>query len=140
MIKASHEVIQPTSSQSFLVRKFDSSAFEAPYHFHNEYELTYILKGSGKRYAGSHMEDFTTGDLVLLGPKLPHCWKLDLEKDQNGAGAIVIQFNEAFLGDGFFSKAEMLQIKKLLQKSVCGISFGPFIQDAVNSEVIGLCE
>src|ERR1700734_3628031 len=76
MIKASYEVVQPITGQSFLFRKFDNSAFDAPYHFHPEYELTYILDGSGKRYVGSHMEDFGPGDLVLLGPNLPHCWKL----------------------------------------------------------------
>src|SRR5436309_823472 len=108
MIKASYEILQPASSnQSFLFRKFDSSAFDAPYHFHEEYELTYILRGDGKRYIGSHMEDFIAGDLVLLGPNLPHCWKLDHNKDQRDAGAIVIQFNAAFLGNHFFDKTEM---------------------------------
>jgi AraC-like DNA-binding protein len=132
MIKASHEILQPASnSQSFLLRKFDSSAFNAPYHFHEEYELTYILQGYGKRYIGSHMEDFTAGDLVLLGPNLPHCWKLDYEKDQKEAGAIVIQFSAAFLGDHFFDKTEMRHIKKLLQKSVCGIRFNQEIQTSV---------
>ena len=118
MIKASYEVLQPTNTQSFLVRKFDKLAFDAPYHFHEEYELTCILNGSGKRYVGSHMEDFVTGDLVLLGPNLPHCWKLE-GKDvlPSDAGAIVIQFNDAFLGDDFFNKAELQPIKKLFQKS-----------------------
>ncbi len=31
MIKASFEVIQPANGQSFLFRKFDKTAFEAPY-------------------------------------------------------------------------------------------------------------
>ena len=79
MIKASYEVLQPASGHSFLIRKFDKIAFDAPYHFHEEYELTYILHGRGKRYVGSHMEDFTSGDLVLLGPNLPHCWKLEAD-------------------------------------------------------------
>ena len=59
------------------VRKFGKSAFDAPYHFHEEFELTYIVHGSGKRYVGSHMEDFSSGDLVMLGSNLPHCWKLE---------------------------------------------------------------
>ena len=83
MIKASYEVLQPASGHSFIIRKFDKSAFEAPYHFHEEYELTYILHGSGKRYVGSHMENFSTGDLVLLGANLPHSRKLDTYEDRN---------------------------------------------------------
>ena len=58
MIKASYEILQPASGHSFLIRKFGKTAFDAPYHFHEEYELTYILHGRGKRYVGSHMERF----------------------------------------------------------------------------------
>jgi len=136
MIKASYEIIQPANGQSFLFRKFDKSAFEAPYHFHPEYELTYILKGSGKRYVGSHMSDFTTGDLVLIGPNLPHCWKLEQEEElQPDASAIVVQFDGAFLGDDFFNKDELQQIKKLFQKSGSGICFNAGTQTGVNKSL-----
>jgi AraC-like DNA-binding protein len=139
MIKASYEILQPVNGQSFLVRKFDVFAFDAPYHFHPEYELTYILQGSGKRYAGSHMDDFTTGDLVLLGPNLPHCWKLEPGKDlQPEAGAIVVQFSAAFLGDSFFNVNELQHIKRLFQKSGCGISFNLHTQAVVNQSMVAL--
>jgi AraC-like DNA-binding protein len=139
MIKASFEIIQPVNGQSFLFRKFDKSAFEAPYHFHPEYELTCILAGTGKRYVGSHMGDFAGGDLVLLGPNLPHCWKLENETgDQASASAIVVQFDGAFLGDDFFNKNELQHIKKLFQKSGCGISFNPRTQTLINQSLLAL--
>ncbi|MDP9048365.1 MAG: AraC family transcriptional regulator, partial [Bacteroidota bacterium] len=124
---------------SFLVRKFDKLAFNAPYHFHPEYELTCILQGSGKRFVGSHMEDFEPGDLVLTGPNLPHCWKLEAEgQNLNQASAIVIQFNASFLGDDFFNKDELLHIKKMFEKSGCGISFHSGTQAAVNQSIVSL--
>jgi AraC-like DNA-binding protein len=133
MIKASYEVLQPASGHSFLLRKFGKTAFDAPYHFHEEYELTYILHGCGKRYVGSHMEDFASGDLVLLGANLPHCWKLEAdESDHKEASAIVIQFSANFLGDDFFNKVELQGIKKLLQKSSSGISFNAETRSIVN--------
>ena len=141
MIKASYEILQPASGQSFLLRRFDSFAFDAPYHFHAEYELTYILEGAGKRYVGSHMENFTSGDLVLIGPNLPHCWKLDPGRDtQNPASAIVIQFDGAFLGDDFFNKNELQHIKRLFQKSGSGISFNGDTQRIVNQSLLALSE
>ncbi len=139
MIKASIEVLQPASGQSFLYRKFDNSAFDAPYHFHPEYELTYIVEGKGKRYAGTHMDDFNAGDLVLLGPNLPHCWKLEPGKEEQlNAGAIVVQFDGAFLGEDFFNKNELQHIKKLFQRSVSGISFNSGAQRAVNQNLVAL--
>ncbi len=149
MLKASYEVLQPAAGHSFLVKSFGERAFTAPYHFHPEYELTLITEGSGKRYVGNHMADFNAGDLVLIGPHLPHCWKLEATgndwrpsgKTPSGktlapagtdllpagtprpAGAIVIQFSPDFLGKEFFSAAELIPIHNLLQNSGCGIQF-----------------
>lgn len=141
MIKASYEVLQPINGLSFLLRKFDSFAFDAPYHFHAEYELTYIPEGAGKRYVGSHMQDFTAGDLVLIGPNLPHCWKLEPGNEtQTPASAIVIQFDGNFLGDEFFNKDELQHIKRLFQKSGSGISFHGDTQKIVNQSLLALSE
>jgi AraC-like DNA-binding protein len=141
MIKASYEVLQPANSQSFLVRTFDKLAFDAPYHFHEEYELTCVINGSGKRYVGSHMDDFVSGDLVLLGPNLPHCWKLEPgEVMPADATAIVIQFNDAFLGDDFFNKFELQQIKRLFQKSASGILFHSDTQEEVKHLLLKLVD
>jgi AraC-like DNA-binding protein len=138
MIKASYEIVQPGNRQSFLARKFDKWAFDGPYHFHPEYELTFITKGTGKRYVGSNMGDFLIDDLVLLGPNLPHCWKLEPPGDQCDAGAIVIQFTANFLGDDFFNKPELQDIKKLFKKAASGISFGGSVQTAVNKKLSAL--
>ncbi|MEO3402575.1 AraC family transcriptional regulator [Mucilaginibacter sp. CAU 1740] len=141
MIKASYEVLQPANTQSFLIRKFDKLAFDAPYHFHEEYELTCVVSGSGKRYVGSHMEDFASGDLVLLGPNLPHCWKLESnEQNLRSASAVVIQFNDAFLGEDFFNKFELQLIKKLFQQAGCGVAFRGEIAKEVNQMLLNLVE
>ncbi|MBO9154443.1 AraC family transcriptional regulator [Chitinophaga sp. GCM10012297] len=121
MIKAAYEVLQPAGNHSFLVRTFGKTGFAAPYHFHPEFELTWIVKGSGKRYAGNNMADFSEGDLVLLGPEVPHCWKL--HPGVKNARSVVIQFTADFLGEGFFSRAELDQIRKLFQRSGSAIQF-----------------
>ena len=141
MIKASFEVLQPGIRQSFIARKFDKWAFDSPYHFHPEYELTSIINASGKRYVGSHMEDYFAGDLVLLGPNLPHCWKLDAANPQNEtAAAIVIQFNGNFLGDDFFNYTELQDIKKLFQRAIGGIRFNGDTQQRINQCLVALID
>ena len=137
MIKASYEILQPGSRHSFLARRFDERAFDSPYHFHPEYELTSIIKGNGKRYVGSHMADFFSGDLVLIGPNLPHCWKLE-DTGESGAGAIVIQFTAGFLGTDFFGIPELKEVKKLLQRSASGISFNGQTQASINNDLASL--
>ena len=121
-MKASFESIQASEHTSFVARKFEEEAFSAPYHFHPEYELTLIVNGTGKRYVGTHMTDYTHGDLVLLGSNLPHCWKTAAPSNEKSI-SIVIQFQKDFLGKDFFALPEMRRILHLLNNSTCGLHF-----------------
>src|SRR5690606_334079 len=122
MSKASLEAIQPLQRDSFLVREFGPEGFAAPFHFHPEYEITYITGGKGKRFVGNNMTGFSPGDLVLIGTNLPHCWKLD-EEANAVAGSMVIQCSPGFMGDPFFHSPGLGLIQKMLSKSAAGIRF-----------------
>ena len=122
-MKPSFESLHTVANTSFLARKFEEKRFSAPYHFHPEYELTLILNGSGKRYVGTHMNDFFPGDFVLLGANLPHCWKTDEFAITGKSSSIVIQFQKDFLGNEFFSMPEMKNMLQLLGRSSYGVQF-----------------
>jgi AraC-like DNA-binding protein len=122
-MKASFESIRASRHNSFIARRFEEHHFSAPYHFHPEYELTLIENGHGKRYVGTHMNDYSPGDLVLLGSNLPHCWKTGPSNAEEKSISIVIQFQKDFLGKDFFMVAEMKRISQLLHKSSSGIQF-----------------
>jgi len=140
MIQPSFEVVNSVSHQSYLLRIFEEEAFISPYHYHPEFELTLITKGSGKRYIGNHMANFDEGDLVFLGGNLPHCWKTDpVNKGMINAGSIVIQFTHDFLGTTFFDKPEMMEIQHLLKRGNHGIEFNksvvPEIEEALRNMI-----
>jgi AraC-like DNA-binding protein/quercetin dioxygenase-like cupin family protein len=104
---------------SFYQTKISVPAFEFKWHYHPEYELTYILKGNGYRVVGNSHEQFSEGDLVLLGSNLPHTWcgKLD---DGAPSEALVIQFSKDFI-EPFLKLNESRSIEKLLELSHRGI-------------------
>lgn len=123
-MKAAFEPLHLVSGNSFHVRKFAERYFSAPYHYHPELELTLILKGEGKRYVGNHLSSYSEGDLVMLGPNLPHCWKSEnVKKGVVNARSLVIQFADDFLGTEFFGKAELAGIRRLLNRSRYGVQF-----------------
>ena len=42
------------------------------WHFHPEYELTYIVAQNGTRRVGNHVGNFEGSDLVFIGSNIPH--------------------------------------------------------------------
>jgi hypothetical protein len=65
----------PYSSDSFVVYERNDPDFAFDLHYHPEYELTLIIKSRGQRLVGDCIADYGPGDLVLLGPNLPHTWR-----------------------------------------------------------------
>ncbi len=110
-------------NQSFICYEIKESSFEFFWHYHPEYELTYIIKGKGKRLVGNVYESFSPGDFVLLGPDIPHTWISDKKRNQN-CQAIVIQFSTKF-AESILQFDELKAIKKVLQKAEKGIQFTP---------------
>ena len=121
-MKPIFESIGSTASTSFLVRRFEEKSFSAPYHFHPENELTLIKSGRGKRYVGTHVDDYYPGDLVLLGGNLPHCWKTENAAEEQSV-SIVVHFHSNFLGTDLFCRPEMQAISQLLNNSHYGLRF-----------------
>jgi len=106
---------------SFYAKHLRVPAFEFKWHYHPEYELTYILKGTGYRVVGNSHAHFSQGDLVLLGSNLPHTWcgKLD---DGAPSEALVIQFSKELI-EPFLKLNEGQSIQKLLELSNRGLCF-----------------
>jgi len=121
-MKPLFEAVSPTSSQSFLVRQFTETRFSAPFHYHPEIELTFIVQGEGKRYIGSNVQQYAAGDFVLVGKNLPHCWKSN-EDSAVDSKSIVIHFLQDFLGPEFLARPELSIIKALFESAANGIFF-----------------
>lgn len=92
--------------------------FTAPWHFHPEFELTYIQRGAGLRHAGDSIEPFAAGDLALLGPNLPHRWE-SVGKVKNSAQALVLQWPAGLLPAG----PEFFHLQTLLNAAQTGLVF-----------------
>jgi len=117
-MKAQYERIERKDFQSFGAYSYEKKEFDTPWHYHPEFELTYITSGRGIRYVGNGFEYFEEDDLVLLGPNLPHCWKNN-GKQQGKSGAIVIHWDNNFLG----SNKEYRAIAELFSKAQFGIKY-----------------
>ncbi len=125
-MKALFEKVDIDKADGIHAFQFEKNHFDMPYHFHPEYELTLILESSGIRYVGNNISDFEPGDLVLLGSRLPHCWKN--ERDHRGPSkSIVIQWSP----DIIHHTPLFDPIRQLLQKAQKGLKLPATSEDAI---------
>lgn len=111
---------------AFLAFERRDPEFPFHWHFHPEFELTLILESCGQRLVGDSVVEYGPGDLVLLGPSVPHTWR---SRPANSTmrklhRAVVVQFRENFLGEGFFALDDLRPVARLLRRSMSGLAFG----------------
>jgi AraC-like DNA-binding protein len=132
----------PVGHFSFNCKQMVIPFLDYPWHYHPDYELTLIEKSEGTRFVGNHIERFKDGDLILLGPNLPHIWKNDeayYEKNSLlRAHCTVIHFKDNSFGETFFQLPEMENVRRLLQKANRGIKVTGKTRDALSAEMIRL--
>jgi AraC-like DNA-binding protein len=121
---------------SISILELDMTCFDGPYHFHPELELTWIRKGSGRRYVGGKVSDYESDDLVLVGANVPHCWQSRKESIPNNAQATVIQFLPKFAGDQFLQLPELNNIQNLLGRVNSGILITGNTQAKIISKIV----
>lgn len=118
---ASFEHVVPVQPLTWKLTALAEPAFESAWHFHHEYELTYIREGHGTRLVGDSVTDYSPGNLTLIGPELPHTYVSTLSDSRHVA--VVVQFRRSFLGEGVFDAPMFAGVSAMLDASSRGLSF-----------------
>lgn len=108
------------------------------WHHHPQFELTLTLNACGQRYVGNDMADFSDGDLVLLGPNLPHTWAASRRPD---AGRPMLAVVLWFAGDSLaplLALPELAAVPALLQRARAGLAFSAACSDRLRPLLLGL--
>lgn len=120
-MKPTYKPVRHSESKLFKVEKQKSNKeFDYPWHYHPEFELTFIISSQGVRYVGNHMENFFEDDFILLGSNLPHCW-INAPELIKPADAVVIYFNPEFIQ--WLNESRFENISALFERSNRGIKF-----------------
>jgi AraC-like DNA-binding protein len=121
-----YEKIFVPHKHSFITRKLEMLPHSHKIHSHENFELNYITSGSGKRIVGNSIMGYAAGDLVLLGPDIPHCWDVLEPGKENTSECIVTHFYEKIISSDFFNIPELEEVVALLKSASYGIWFrGP---------------
>jgi AraC-like DNA-binding protein/quercetin dioxygenase-like cupin family protein len=137
-MKIEFEVIHPDEGSSFRILHNKTNAEDHPwfYHYHPEYEIVCVLFGNGTRHVGNHLDYYQNGDLVFMGPNLPHAG-FGL-KGHGPHEEIVIQVKESVFKQSILSRPEMTAIHALLEKSKYGICFSGEAKEKITKKLMKL--
>jgi AraC-like DNA-binding protein/quercetin dioxygenase-like cupin family protein len=122
-MKIDLEIILPDEGSSFrlLHTKTTAEKFPWQYHYHPEYEIVCVLNGDGTRHVGNHFSTYENGDLVLMGPNLPHS---GFGLNAHGIHEeIVVQIKDEVFKESILTRPEMNDISLLLEKAKYGLWF-----------------
>ncbi|WP_262247903.1 AraC family transcriptional regulator [Parapedobacter soli] len=112
-------------AQSFSVRQDSQPSINNKWHYHQELELIHFHKGEGMQFIGDSMRRFNEGDILLVGPYLPHYWRFDdeyfEERRHSSVDVRVAHFREDLWGSCFINLPENKSLKDMLEQSKRGL-------------------
>ncbi len=122
MFKPKLEEIKPIDASSFFMihQKKPTSRCLDFWHFHPEFELVYVPRGKGSWYIDNKISHFENGDLMMLGPNIPHNTYYYGQKSKAGEQYVIQIKEEKILGMAEHFQ-EFGKIKHLLHDAKTGI-------------------
>ncbi len=135
------EQVTVASGQSWTLYDRRLPALPFNWHYHPEYELTLTLNSVGERFIGDHVAHYGDGDLVLVGPNLPHAWQSRAALDaQSPHRALVVWFSRPWAEGLTLPYPELAGIGPLLAESARGLCFGPDTRAAARPRIEALVD
>lgn len=123
----------PNLNAPFNTYKLLQPQFDFIWHYHPEFEITYVIHGEGRRVVGDSAETFSSGDLILIGSNIPHGYHSDPTGEN--IEAIGIQFPVSLISDQVLTSESFMNVHKLLKDSRYGLSFSGEATWAMRSDI-----
>ncbi len=136
------ELVRIGEKESFKAWEHGYPFHTVRWHFHPEYELHLVCATSGRYFVGDFIGNFTSGNLVLVGPNLPHNWVSEIPDGTSvPLRSRVMQFTEAFIESAIASFPELEDTHGLFDRSRAGVLFsaetsgrvGPLLAQLIRS-------
>jgi AraC-like DNA-binding protein len=119
------EEIKLNPEESFFIGIFQDHIDKSYWHYHQEFELSFITEGAGKRIIGDSTEKFHPGDLIFIGPRIPHVWFPDTKHRRQHSGrtleSVYLLFNQDILPASLTSLPEFKNIRNAVKLSERGV-------------------
>lgn len=112
------------------------------FHAHPELELVFILEGYGKRIIGNKVTHYESGDMVFIGPGVPHLWLSDPVFYEQGSTlrskVIVMYINPKIFEPMLAFVKEFDGVKEMFRQASKGINIFGETRNIIAEKLIAL--
>lgn len=138
-MKAHYTEIYNEVQPEICVIEKNEPYYNSPFHYHPEFELAFVREGFGKRIIADKIESFYAGDLVFLGPNLPHVWQNDDIFHKGFANFrskfMVVHFKKELFSEAVLQLQESNKLNELFLRSARGIKIIGKTQEVVTEKM-----
>jgi AraC-like DNA-binding protein len=104
---------------SLILQENLEPAFYGLLHQHEEFQISYILKGAGKLIVGDSVHNYQEGDVFIFDENLPHVFRSDPSKSDFSHMKSVF-FTKVTFGTSFFEIEELKPLQSFFKKAENG--------------------
>ncbi len=127
-LKPMYKQVSWKRDRCFNMLHYQGQNLTNTWHYHPEVELILLRRSGGTRIVGNSVDTFGSEELLLIGKNTPHAF-LHEEKYLNAKDpqpeALVLQFEEGFLGEEFLRLPGLNAVSDLLVRSRQGLRVTP---------------
>ncbi|GAA3553307.1 AraC family transcriptional regulator [Snuella lapsa] len=110
----------PKPESDALVYQVDlETTFYDQLHQHEEIQLSLVVEGEGTLIVGDTINDYSDGDVLVIGSNLPHVFKSDLSVGKK-SHMLTLFFTKAAFGTHFFSLEELHELEPFFKRAAHG--------------------
>lgn len=113
-------------------------------HFHPEYQISLILKGSGIISIGDNLEEFGPDNIYVIAPNVPHVFKNKSSYFEQQTAANTHMVSLFFLpnafGSQFLQLPEMVKVNEFLKDTAKGVKINPSLAASLKPLILELVE
>ncbi|WP_316814076.1 AraC family transcriptional regulator [Pedobacter heparinus] len=128
--------------KSVISEQIEQPHFYPYLHRHDEWQITIIKKGEGTLIAGNEMHAFSSGDIFVIGAKLPHLFKSNPEYFTDDKSKTIkatsVYFNSNGILGALFNLPEMKTVSSFLMKNKHGFKIPERYAKAIAEKIMNL--
>lgn len=123
--------IIPKPDKAGLIYQVDKvDVFYDKLHQHEEIQLSFIVEGNGTLVVGDAINNFTKGEVLVIGSNIPHVFKSD--KSSQESHMLTLFLTEHSFGESFFNLEELKDVQLFFERSKYGFKPQSHIEEMKN--------